>query len=288
MNREYSLVTDAWMREAQEATKLVEDIESRIKNKDLAEESTLRDPAQKKLIEAGVKLDRLESLLHNPHSKPILYVPSLSHLAPTSKCFYRTREDLEFRWKMLSDLQLRTRALALSLYTLTKRTGGLLASTSGTNGTTNSHRDQALTGDPNSDLVDQRRKLLSNVDPELLIPLSSEDATLDQVQFNQEGVLDILFDSWSSCTAIHLGYPLCSYIIYILWPVNRVALLWDMECIVTSIEIGKFVSFIETSVFVNAVNRSYAFEKHGRHMSKGNAVKTSLVSEIVNLRRTTP
>ena len=81
MNHECCLVMDAWIREAQEATKLVEDIESRIKNKDLAEENRLRDIAQSKLIEAGVKLDRLESLLHNPPSKPVLYVPYLSHLA---------------------------------------------------------------------------------------------------------------------------------------------------------------------------------------------------------------
>ncbi|KAG6751733.1 hypothetical protein POTOM_043937 [Populus tomentosa] len=127
MNHEYCLVMDAWIREAQEATKLVEDIESRIKNKDLAEENRLRDIAQSKLIEAGVKLDRLESLLHNPPSKPAL-----------------TREDSEFRWKMLSDLQLRTRALALRLYTSTKRAGGFLASTTtGTSRATNS-LDQAL------------------------------------------------------------------------------------------------------------------------------------------------
>lgn len=81
MNHECCLVMDAWIREAQETTKLVEDIESRIKNKDLAEENRLRDIAQSKLIEAGVKLDRLESLLHNPPSKPALYVPYLSHLA---------------------------------------------------------------------------------------------------------------------------------------------------------------------------------------------------------------
>ena len=81
MNHECCLVMDAWIREAQEATKLVEDIESRIKNKDLAEENRLRDIAQSKLIEAGVKLDRLESLLHNPPSKPALYVPYPSHLS---------------------------------------------------------------------------------------------------------------------------------------------------------------------------------------------------------------
>ncbi|KAH8491077.1 hypothetical protein H0E87_023276, partial [Populus deltoides] len=113
---------DAWIREAQEATKLVEDIESRIKNKDLAEENRFRDIAQSKLIEAGVKLDRLESLLHNPPSKPAL------------------------------------------------AGGFLVSSTTGTSRTTNS-LDQ-----------DQKRKLLSKFDPELLTLLTSEDTTQDQVQ----------------------------------------------------------------------------------------------------------
>lgn len=159
MNHECCLVMDAWIREAQEATKLVEDIESRIKNKDLAEENRLRDIAQSKLIEAGVKLDRLESLLHNPPSKPAL-----------------TIEDSEFRWKMILDLQLRTRALALRLYTSTKRAGGFLVSTTtGTSRTTNS-LDQ-----------DQKRKLHSKFDPELATLLTSEDTTQDQVQFKNSG-----------------------------------------------------------------------------------------------------
>lgn len=66
MNHGHFLYVAAWMREAQEATKLVENIDSRIKNKDLAEEIMLRDIAQSKLREAP--------------SKPNLYVPSLSHL----------------------------------------------------------------------------------------------------------------------------------------------------------------------------------------------------------------
>lgn len=32
------------------------------------------------------------------------------------QCIYRTDEELKFRWKMLSDIQLRTREVALSLY----------------------------------------------------------------------------------------------------------------------------------------------------------------------------
>ncbi|KAL9356269.1 hypothetical protein Peur_049522 [Populus x canadensis] len=62
----------------------------------------LRDIAQSKLREAGVKLDCLGSFLHNPPSKPNL-----------------SKEDSDFRWKKLSDLRLRTRALALNLYAST-------------------------------------------------------------------------------------------------------------------------------------------------------------------------
>ncbi|XWS58314.1 hypothetical protein CRYUN_Cryun08bG0023400 [Craigia yunnanensis] len=100
-----ALMGDAWIREAQEASKLVEDIETRVNNKNPTlkhQENGLVDiTARSKLLEAGIKLDRLESLLRNPPSKPIL-----------------TNEDLNYRWKMLSDMQLRTKALALSLYAL--------------------------------------------------------------------------------------------------------------------------------------------------------------------------
>lgn len=115
-NRQH-LVVDAWLREAQEAAKLVEEIDGRVKNKRQEQQQhSLSDDiiARSKLLEVGVKLDRLESLLHNPPSKPIL-----------------TNEDLELRWKMLSDIQLRTKALAVSLYAMPsptpKRQGGLPA-----------------------------------------------------------------------------------------------------------------------------------------------------------------
>ncbi|KAK2637766.1 hypothetical protein Ddye_025561 [Dipteronia dyeriana] len=43
------------------------------------------------------------------------------------QCIYRTNDDIEHRWKMLSDTKLRTKALALSLYAMPfpNRTGGL-------------------------------------------------------------------------------------------------------------------------------------------------------------------
>ncbi|CAL9003552.1 unnamed protein product [Prunus brigantina] len=95
-----SLVKDAWIREAEEASSLVEDLEAKTKNKH-PDQLSLREIARSKLLELGVKLDRLESLLHNPPSKPIL-----------------TKEDVDFRWKMLSDIQRRTRTLALILMNL--------------------------------------------------------------------------------------------------------------------------------------------------------------------------
>ncbi|KAM4119451.1 hypothetical protein ACJW30_03G060500 [Castanea mollissima] len=105
----HNLVIDAWIKEAEEALKLVEGLENTIKNRN-PEHFSLRSTAKSKLLELGVKLDRLESLLHNPPSKPNL-----------------TDEDLKFRWKMLSDIQLRTREVALSLYAFPSpnRSGGL-------------------------------------------------------------------------------------------------------------------------------------------------------------------
>lgn len=65
---------DAWMREAGEASRLIDDLEIRIKNRSPDQLLGLKDSDKPKLLELGVKLDRLESLLLNPPSKPILYV----------------------------------------------------------------------------------------------------------------------------------------------------------------------------------------------------------------------
>lgn len=67
------LAVDSWMREAQEALTALEDLETKIKNQSM-------EIGRSKLVEVGVKLDRLEALLHNPPSKPILYVPSFLFL----------------------------------------------------------------------------------------------------------------------------------------------------------------------------------------------------------------
>ncbi|KAF8017982.1 hypothetical protein BT93_H3012 [Corymbia citriodora subsp. variegata] len=92
------MVMDAWMREAEEASGLLEELENKVKNQNPQELCRLSNTTKSKLLELGTKLDRLESLLHNPPSKPIL-----------------TDEDLGWRWKMLLDIQLRTREVAVSL-----------------------------------------------------------------------------------------------------------------------------------------------------------------------------
>ncbi|CBI34201.3 unnamed protein product, partial [Vitis vinifera] len=103
-----SLFINAWIREAQEASRLVENLEIKIENNP---QQALGDTARSNLFDLGIKLDRLESLLHNPPSKPIL-----------------TDRDLDFRWKMLSNIQLRTRMVFQSLYALpSKERSGNLA-----------------------------------------------------------------------------------------------------------------------------------------------------------------
>ncbi|GLT67471.1 hypothetical protein SLA2020_397790 [Shorea laevis] len=159
-----SLMVDAWMREAQEALKLVEDVGTRVKNKnphlEQEEEENLRltEIARSKLFEVGVKIDRLEALLHNPPSKPIL-----------------TNEDLEYRWKMLSDIQLRTRVLALSLYAIPSpnRPGSLPTACTVENIRT-----------VNRDEPDQMKASISEDDPEMLRPLIS-DSEKGQVRIKQ-------------------------------------------------------------------------------------------------------
>ena len=69
-----SLIVDAWIREAEEASQWVENLERRINNNNLEQFSTV-ESARSRLTELGVKLDRLESLLRNPPAKPVLYIP---------------------------------------------------------------------------------------------------------------------------------------------------------------------------------------------------------------------
>ncbi|XVF57274.1 hypothetical protein PTKIN_Ptkin06aG0192000 [Pterospermum kingtungense] len=160
-----ALMADAWIREAQEASKLVEDIEARVNNNKSPslthQVNRLLDiTARSKLFEAGIKLDRLESLLRNPPSKPIL-----------------TNEDLDYRWKLLSDMQLRTKALALTLYALPTASSRPGPENTIETNTTVSEFEQ-----------DQIKTLSSKADSELFIPLISNDGTMQsQVQVEQCG-----------------------------------------------------------------------------------------------------
>ncbi|CAN1761365.1 hypothetical protein LINPERHAP1_LOCUS7879 [Linum perenne] len=74
---EHLLGVDPWMKEAQEASNIIEDLENKWRSSMDDEQTSPAAPAasadQFKLVEVGIKLDRLESLLHNPPSKPILY-----------------------------------------------------------------------------------------------------------------------------------------------------------------------------------------------------------------------
>ncbi|XP_038716836.1 uncharacterized protein LOC120010192 isoform X2 [Tripterygium wilfordii] len=153
------LMIDAWIREAQNAENLVEDLERRVENKNpLQEHCLLGFTAQSKLLAAGVILDRLESLLRNPPSKPIL-----------------SDEDLKYRWQMLSDMQLRTRSLALSLYSVSSLNRAACLAAKDPDGTIKS-QDK-----------DQIRDSFSKDDPELLNPLISEDAAQSEEQTKQSG-----------------------------------------------------------------------------------------------------
>ncbi|KAB2018793.1 hypothetical protein E1A91_D08G257200v1 [Gossypium mustelinum] len=159
-----ALMADAWIREAEEALKLVEDIENRVNNKNPSLQHhgncVIDIAARSKLLDVGIKIDRLESLLRNPPSKPIL-----------------TNEDIDYRWKMLSDMQLRTKALALRLYALptSSRPG---------NSTHGNHNDmnKIIT-----DYIQDRTKSFSSEeDRELFRPLIANDVSMtSQVQTKQ-------------------------------------------------------------------------------------------------------
>ncbi|KAH7543216.1 hypothetical protein FEM48_Zijuj02G0160800 [Ziziphus jujuba var. spinosa] len=162
---------DAWIREAEEASKLVEDLENKYKNKN-PEQWRLRDAGLSKLLELGVKLDRLESLLRNPPTKPVL-----------------TKEDVEFRWKMLSDIQIRTKALVLNFSSLPSpsRQGSLPIVE------TKTDCNEALDG---------LKLSSSKEDLELLKPLISEDVTFGQVEIKPSNSHTSWKAFWKTCGTI--------------------------------------------------------------------------------------
>ncbi|KAL5835433.1 hypothetical protein ACOSQ3_014994 [Xanthoceras sorbifolium] len=181
-----NIVIDAWMREAQEAVKLVEDIETRVKisknniiitieeQRQQQQQRFGDDVARSKLLEVGVKLDRLESLLHNPPTKPIL-----------------TNDDLEHRWTLLSDTKLRMKALALTLYAMPSspnRTGdSAVADTKETNRTANSYDN------------DQIKASFAKDEPELVKPLVSDNTTQSHMQIRQFGSFTSMSLFWKVC-----------------------------------------------------------------------------------------
>ncbi|KAG8487070.1 hypothetical protein CXB51_020750 [Gossypium anomalum] len=159
-----ALMADAWIREAEEALKLVEDIENKVNNKNPSLQHhgncVIDIAARSKLLDIGIKIDRLESLLRNPPSKPIL-----------------TNEDIDYRWKMLSDMQLRTKALALRLYALptSSRPG---------NSTHGNHNDMNKIITDNRQ--DRTKSFSSEEDQELFRPLIANDVSMtSQVQTKQ-------------------------------------------------------------------------------------------------------
>lgn len=105
MASQHIVVFDAWIREVEEAMQLAEDIESRIRERDSLQ-AVWGDPnyvlvgARRKLMLLATKLDRLESLLHNPPAKPVL-----------------SERDLHSRKDMILDMQQRMKQMAISLST---------------------------------------------------------------------------------------------------------------------------------------------------------------------------
>lgn len=99
------IVFDAWIHEVEEAMRLAEDIESRIRERG-SFQAVGGDPnsvligARRKLMLLATKLDRLESLLQNPPAKPVL-----------------SERDLHSRKDMILDMQQRTKQMAISLST---------------------------------------------------------------------------------------------------------------------------------------------------------------------------
>ncbi|XP_010659914.1 uncharacterized protein LOC104881413 isoform X1 [Vitis vinifera] len=176
-----SLFINAWIREAQEASRLVENLEIKIENNP---QQALGDTARSNLFDLGIKLDRLESLLHNPPSKPILLL---------LEWIYRTDRDLDFRWKMLSNIQLRTRMVFQSLYALpSKERSGNLA--------TGDAKETSAT-----DIgyyQDHTKVTFSQEDLELLMPLITDDATRSQLQITLSNSFASQNLHWRICRVI--------------------------------------------------------------------------------------
>ncbi|XP_054798603.1 uncharacterized protein LOC129303350 isoform X1 [Prosopis cineraria] len=180
------LIIDAWMREAQEASHWLEDLESRIKHKGLVHSTSLHS-ARSKLLELGVKLDRLESLLRNLPAKPIL-----------------TDEDVEYRWKMLKDIQLRTKSLVSSVSAVPSPDWP---------------RDVLATADTEEcnvgpDYCDQDQTKTSYQDNiELLKPLLQDAGSRSEGQVSSSSMS--MYWVWKACSAILLFLALAALIFFL-------------------------------------------------------------------------
>ncbi|GLJ05354.1 hypothetical protein SUGI_0016720 [Cryptomeria japonica] len=72
-NQNPIVIFDSWMWEAGEASKLADEIDCMMAMAAGADTSYhVLTEARRKLMVVGTQLDRLESLVHNPPSKPIL------------------------------------------------------------------------------------------------------------------------------------------------------------------------------------------------------------------------
>ncbi|XP_028790280.1 uncharacterized protein LOC114746225 isoform X1 [Neltuma alba] len=176
------LIIDAWLREAQEASRWLEDLESRIKHERLIHPTSVHS-ARSKLLELGAKLDRLESLLRNLPAKPIL-----------------TDEDVEYRWKMLKDIQLRTKSLVSSISAVPSQDWPRDVPAADS---------EECNVSPDSYDQDQTKTSYPRDSAELLKPLVSDAAS------RSEGHAMPMFWVWKACSTIFLFLALAALLFLI-------------------------------------------------------------------------
>eukprot|EP00252_Welwitschia_mirabilis_P024320 TRINITY_DN7174_c0_g1_i5.p1 TRINITY_DN7174_c0_g1~~TRINITY_DN7174_c0_g1_i5.p1 ORF type:complete len:233 (-),score=34.18 TRINITY_DN7174_c0_g1_i5:76-774(-) len=201
-HHQYMAVIDAWILEVEEASQLTEEIEARIRDKDALiaigkDPSPILVGARRKLMILGTKLDRLESLLHNPPAKPVL-----------------NQNDLQSRKDMISDMRQRTRQLANCLCTskFTTKQDAREPDTSAKLTISNNVQGLSVskTVDPEKMFSSVKNQTTISEEAKLDVPLldkldkecDSEHSVLWVVQ-NQLGVVGEWFDRWcEKCRSI--------------------------------------------------------------------------------------
>ncbi|XP_044498175.1 uncharacterized protein LOC123220189 isoform X4 [Mangifera indica] len=123
---------------------------------------------------------------------------------------FRTNEDLEYRWKMLSDIQLRTKSLAPCLYAMpsSNRPGGL----PGSNAKETDKKDGSYDHDCSKASV-------SKNEPELLKPLISDEAPQSHMQIKHgSSFIDSMPLFWkvSRITCLILGAAAFLFVLVVL------------------------------------------------------------------------